>query len=225
MQRARCGVAAARLHRQLQHPPPFTLGFSLVAVLPLACLTSRPAALRDAPRSFTFKIIRNHCKNSLCNKNISSFAAVAIGLKAERFLKLSIKIKCLLKLWMHSSLHVPRASLWEPRTGGHVDVARCRHICLGHQLAKLIGNYFRVQCSSSIFFVQWLCLIVLSIFLNPLCSFQLDSFWKFRRAPAGSYRVQCSCSLNLLQFCIHQSFMRGKFLVVVFRYKRTVNVF
>jgi hypothetical protein len=81
MQRARCGVvAAARLHRQLQHPPPFALGFSLAAVLPLACLTSRPAALRDAPRSFTFKIIRNHCKNSLCNKNIiSSFDVVAIG--------------------------------------------------------------------------------------------------------------------------------------------------
>ncbi|KPJ13165.1 Heterogeneous nuclear ribonucleoprotein R [Papilio machaon] len=64
--RARCGVAgAARLHRRLQHPPPLALGFSLAAVLPLACLTSRPAALRDAPRSFTFKIIRNHCKNSL----------------------------------------------------------------------------------------------------------------------------------------------------------------
>ncbi|KAI5633590.1 RNA recognition motif domain-containing protein [Phthorimaea operculella] len=78
MQRARCGVAAARLHRQLQHPPPFTLGFSLAAVLPLACLTSRPAALRDAPRLFTFKIIRNHCKNSLCNKNKSDFAASVI---------------------------------------------------------------------------------------------------------------------------------------------------
>ncbi|CAH2040805.1 unnamed protein product, partial [Iphiclides podalirius] len=74
--RARCGVvAAARLHRRLQHPPPFALGFSLAAVLPLACLTSRPAALRDAPRSFTFKIIRNHCKNSLCNKNILSFCS------------------------------------------------------------------------------------------------------------------------------------------------------
>lgn len=39
----------------------------------LACLTSRPAALRDAPRYFTFinySQVRNHCKNSLCNKNI-----------------------------------------------------------------------------------------------------------------------------------------------------------
>ncbi|CAH2239625.1 jg19145 [Pararge aegeria aegeria] len=86
--RARCGVvAAARLHRRLQHPPPFALGFSLAAVLPLACLTSRPAALRDAPRSFTFKIIRNHCKNSLCNKSISSLAAAAFILKAERLFK------------------------------------------------------------------------------------------------------------------------------------------
>lgn len=145
--RARCGVvAAARLHRRLQHPPPFALGFSLAAVLPLACLTSRPAALRDAPRSFAFKIIRNHCKNSLCNKNISSLAAVALILKTERDPYNFWTHYLSFKVWMHSSLHVPRASLWEPRTGGHVDVARCRHICLGHQLAKLIGNYFRVQC-------------------------------------------------------------------------------
>lgn len=56
--------------------------------LAVACLTSRPAALRDAPRSFTFKIIRNHCKNSLCNKNISPLAAVAIRLKQRDTLKL-----------------------------------------------------------------------------------------------------------------------------------------
>ncbi|CAH0723538.1 unnamed protein product, partial [Brenthis ino] len=87
--RARCGVvAAARLHRRLQHPPPFALGFSLAAVLPLACLTSRPAALRDAPRSFTFKIIRNHCKNSLCNKNISSLAALSFSSKITKNCKI-----------------------------------------------------------------------------------------------------------------------------------------
>ncbi|CAG4964440.1 unnamed protein product [Colias eurytheme] len=73
--RARCGDAAARLHRQLQHPPPFALGFSLAAVLPqpLACLTSRPVALRDAPRSFTFKIIRNIAKTLCAIKNLLSF--------------------------------------------------------------------------------------------------------------------------------------------------------
>lgn len=113
--RARCGVvAAARLHRRLQHPPPFALGFSLAAVLPLACLTSRPAALRDAPRSFTFKIIRNHCKNSLCNKNISSLAAVAFILKTERFFKLFKKHNLSFKVWMHSSLHVPRVVMRTP---------------------------------------------------------------------------------------------------------------
>lgn len=150
-----CGVAAARLHRWLQHPPPFVLRFSLVAVLPLACLTSRPAALRDAPRYFTFKIIRKFATiaKTLCAIKIYfRFNAVAISLNNREIIRNLLRNFVPFQNFVCTPrCIIPRASLWEPRvprprTGGHVDVAQCRHICLGHQLAKLIGNYFRVQC-------------------------------------------------------------------------------
>lgn len=87
--------AAARLHRRLQHPPLFALGFSLAAVSPLACLTSRPAALRDAPRYFTFKIIRNHCKNLCNNKKILLFKNGCNKSLHKVFFRNFSKIKCL----------------------------------------------------------------------------------------------------------------------------------
>ncbi|CAK1541270.1 unnamed protein product [Leptosia nina] len=68
--RARCGDAAARLHRRLQHPPPFTLGFSFASRRRLAASLSHLAAGSIARRAALLHIqnYSQHCKNSLAFK-------------------------------------------------------------------------------------------------------------------------------------------------------------